>query len=188
MLRYLVIGGAVVSFWGGLSYLRDTVRGRIKPNRITFLMWATAPLIGAAAAYAEGVRWAVLPVFMAGFTPLLIFLATFVNPNAYWKLGIFDYACGAFSLLALILWGITREPIVALVFALASDGFALIPTLVKSWQHPKTESGLAYGASLFNALTSFFAIQSWVFAAYAFPIYLVLQNSLVLIAIYRKRT
>lgn len=184
MLYYLVFLGAAVNIFGAFSYIRNTLRGQTKPNRVTWLMWFVAPLIATVAALVDGVSWAVLPVFMAGFCPLLIFFASFVNRNAYWKLETFDYLCGLCSFLALALWGITREPVIAIVFAIASDGFAAVPTLVKSWNYPKTESSIAYSTGLFNALTSFAAVKAWVFSEYAFAVYLVIVNSLLLLAIY----
>ncbi len=82
MLQYVVLIGAGVGFVGTYAYIRETIRGRTKPNKITWLMWSVAPLIGTAAALSDGVRWAVLPVFMSGFGPLLIFIASFVNSKS----------------------------------------------------------------------------------------------------------
>lgn len=128
-----------------------------------------------------------LPVFMAGFGPLLVLIASFVNKKSYWKLEKFDYLCGAFSILALILWGITKEPVIAIIFSIMSDGFAGIPTLIKSWKYPETETASAYIAGLFSAITSFFALKILNFTVIAFPIYLIIANSLLISAIYRKR-
>src|SRR5579883_2007596 len=91
MLQYLVLVGAAVNATGSARYIRDTLRGGTKPNRVTYLMWGIAPLIAAAAAWSRGVTWAVLPVFMSGFCPLMVFLSSFVNGQAYWKLGKLDY-------------------------------------------------------------------------------------------------
>lgn len=187
MFSYLVFVGAGANFLAGLFYLRDTLRGRIQPNRVTWLMWSVAPLIGTAAALSDGVGFAVLPVFVAGFIPLLVFFGSFVNPKAYWKLETFDYFCGFCSVLAVILWGITQEPAIAIAFAIASDGLAGIPTLVKSWHYPKTESGLPYATGIFSALTGFTAVQTWVFSEYAFLIYILTMNSLLVLTIYRRR-
>lgn len=187
MLQYLVLVGAFVNILGVISYIKDTLKGSTKPNRVTWLMWSIAPMIATVAALVEGVTWAVLPVFMAGFAPFLVFLASFVNKKSYWKLDSFDYLCGLFSVLALVLWGITAMPAVAIIFAILSDGFAAAPTLIKSWKHPETESGIAYTTSLFNSLTSFAAIKMWIFSAYAFPVYLVIVNSLLSIFIYRHK-
>ena len=187
MLQYLVILGGLVNLLGAFSYIKDIVKGGTKPNRITWLLWAIAPLIATAAALTRGVGWAALPVFMAGFGPLLVFAASFANKQSYWRLGPTDYLCGACSVLALVLWRITSNPSVAIVFAIVSDGLAAVPTLIKSYTHPESESGIAYSTGLFNALTSFFAIRSWTFTAYGFPLYLVVANSALLLSIYRKK-
>lgn len=187
MLQYLVFVGAVLALFACFSYIRSMFKGEAKPNRVSWLMWSIAPLIATAAAISNGVRWAVLPVFMSGFTPLLIFIFSFVSKNAYWKLTFFDYICGLFSALALALWALTKDPNIAIIFAIASDGSAAIPTLTKAWSHPETENSLPFSAGLFSASTSFFAIQMWTFSSYAFPIYLVTINTLLLSSIYHKR-
>jgi hypothetical protein len=186
-LQYFVILGAIVQLVGVFSYIKETIKGDTKPNRVTWLLWSIAPIIASIAAFSDGVRLSALPVFMAGFGPLLVFIASFVNKNAYWKLEKFDYLCGIFSILALVLWMITKEPIVAIIFAILSDGFAAIPTLVKSWNHPETETVDAFTTGLFNSLTSFFAIKIWNFSSLAFPIYLVIVNTLLIMAILRKK-
>jgi hypothetical protein len=187
MLQYVVFIGAAAQLIGILFYIKETLKGTTKPNKITWLLWSLAPLIAASAAFANGVRWSVLPVFMAGFGPLLVFIASFINKKSYWKLGIFDYLCGLFSVLALVLWGITNEPNIAIVFSIASDGFAAIPTLVKAWKYPETESMGPYAATIFSVLISFAAIKIWNFSSLAFPIYLFVICTLLIIAIYRRK-
>lgn len=187
MIQYLVIVGAVVQLFGIASYMRETIRGNTKPNRVSWLMWSVAPIIATVAAVSGGVRWAILPVFMSGFAPLLVFLVSFLNKDSYWKLEKFDYLCGLFSILALILWGITKEPLVAILFSLLSDAFAAIPTIIKSWRFPETETVSAYSTGVFNAATSFFAIKTWGFLEVTFPVYLVLLNLLIVLLIVRRR-
>jgi hypothetical protein len=184
MLQYLVFLGAAVNIFGAFSYIKDTVRGQAKPNRVTWLMWSAAPLIATIAALSKGISLAVLPVFMAGFGPLLVLIASFVNPKSYWKLGTLDYTCGLFSVLALVLWGITKEANIAIIFAIASDGLAAVPTLIKAWKHPESESVVTYTTGLFNAITSFAAIKLWGFSELAFPIYLVIANSSLIFSVW----
>lgn len=182
MLQYLVILGAIVNITGSSLYIREIFQGKTKPNKMTWLMWSIAPFIATVAALSNGVRWAVVPVFVSGFVPFLIFLASLVNKKAYWKLERFDYVCGLFSVLALMLWAITRHASIAIVFAILSDGFAGLPTLIKSWKYPDTETAEAYAAGLFSALTSFFALKAFNFSELAFPIYLVLMTSSLFVA------
>ena len=70
MLQYLVLVGAIVNIIGAFSYIKNTLRGLTKPNKITWLMWTIAPIIATVAALSKGVGWIVLPVFMAGLVPL----------------------------------------------------------------------------------------------------------------------
>jgi len=186
MLDFLVIVAAIGSLSAALVYIRSMFRGNTKPNRVTWLMWSVAPLIAFAASASSGVGWAALPVFMSGFSPLLILSASFLAKKAYWKLSKFDYACGLLSAFALVLWWVTKEPNVAIAFAIASDGLAAVPTFTKSWRFPETESVWPYIIGVFGAASSYTAIIMWTFSAYAFPTYLIVVNLLVLMALYNR--
>jgi hypothetical protein len=183
----LVLIGAAINVVGTSSYVRDTLQGRNKPNRMSFLMWSIAPIIGVAASFAQGVTWAVIPVFFTAFCPFIVFLASFINPNSYWKLGVFDYLCGLFSVLALVLWYFTHIANIAIVFAMLSDGLAGLPTVIKAWRFPHTESATGYVASSMSVLTSFAATPVWSFAAVAFPAYIFCLNTLIISGILRGR-
>lgn len=187
MFEYLVIIAAVASLLAAFVYIRSMFIGGPKPNRVTWLMWAIAPLIGTAAALSNGVGWAVLPVFMAGFSPLLIFTASFFAKKAYWKPSTFDYVCGVLSAFALIMWWLTNDPNIAIVFAIASDALASIPTLRKAWTNPETESVWPFIIGTFGAASSLAVATLWIFSEYAFPSYLIIINILILLALYNKQ-
>lgn len=187
MTTYIVIFGALIQLVGSIHYLRETIAGRTKPNRVTWFMWSLAPMIGTAAAVSDGVTLATLPVFMAGFGPFLVFVASFVNKKSYWKLESFDYWCGLFSLLALLLWYITKNPNIAIIFAILSDGAAAVPTLFKSWKHPETETASPYLATMLASATSFLVIKAWNFSEWAFPAYLLIICTVFVVFIVRGR-
>jgi hypothetical protein len=187
MFEYLVIIAAVASLIAAFVYIRSMFVGGTKPNRVTWLMWAIAPLIGTAAALSNGVGWAILPVFMAGFSPFLIFVASFFAKKAYWKPSTFDYVCGVLSAFALIIWWLTKNPDIAIVFAIASDALASIPTLRKAWTNPETESVWPFIIGTFGAASSLAVATLWTFSEYAFPSYLILVNILILLALYNKQ-
>lgn len=173
MLRYLVLIGFAISIYGVFDYVKDTLRGETKPNRVSFAMWALAPFIGTVAAIADGVTWAVVPVFACACSAFLILFASFANKKAYWKLEKFDWYCAGLSLVGLLLWQITKNPNMAILFAIFSDMAAAFPTLVKSWKHPETETASFYVAAAVGAATSFFALEDYSFAEITFPLYLV---------------
>ncbi|MDD5055384.1 MAG: hypothetical protein PHZ00_03900 [Candidatus Peribacteraceae bacterium] len=187
MLHYFVLIGAAVDLLGASFYIRGTLQAKTKPNRVSWLIWSLGSMIASAAALAQGVTWAVIPVFVSGAIPLMIFAASFVNPKSYWKLGIWDYACGAISALALILWVLTKNPNAAIIFAIVGDVFAWIPTFAKSWKQPETESASQHFSGLFNSFTTFAAVRFWSLSEIAFPIWLIVGNATLLLAIYRVK-
>ena len=187
MLEYLVFVAAFATLLATYVYIRSMFKGGAKPNRVSWLMWFIAPFIATAAAVSNGVRWAVLPVFMSGFSPFLIFTASFATKKASWKLASFDYVCGKLSGMALVLWYLFKNPNVAIAFAIASDGLAAIPTLTKAWNHPETESAWPFIVGVFNASTSFAAVTMWAFSEYAFPAYLIVINIMLFFSVYNKK-
>ena len=78
--------GAVIFAVGQAFYVVDTIRGRTRPNRVTWLMWAAAPLLAFAVETSDGVGLQSLMTFMVGFGPLVVFVASFVNKKAVWQL------------------------------------------------------------------------------------------------------
>jgi len=187
MLKYLVFVGIFVSFLGTLSYIKEVIKGRVKPNTVTWFIWSLAPLIAAAAAIVDGVGLAALPVFAEGFFPLMIFIIALFKKGALTKLTKFDIGCGVLSIMSLILWYITKKPVVAIAISILSDFFAALPTIIKSWKYPETEDSFAYFSGLVNASTSFAAIKVWNFSSMAFPIYIILLSGLITTFIERHR-
>jgi hypothetical protein len=183
----LVFVAAAGSFIAALVYIRSMFRGQTKPNRVTWFMWSVAPFVATAAAVSNGVGWAVIPVFMSGFSPFLIFTASFFSKKAYWKLTSFDYACGALSGLAVVLWYVTSNANVAIIFAVVSDALAAVPTLIKAWRNPKTESPWPYIIGTFSPMTSYLVAASWAFSELAFPSYLIIINTLLLLPLIGRK-
>jgi hypothetical protein len=187
-VHWLVILSALISILGSLAYIIDTIKGKSKPNRVSWLMWAVAPLIGTGAAIAAGADiWATTRIFLSGFGPLVVVIVSFFNPQSYWKLNKFDFTCGVFSVLALIIWGIADSPVVAILFAAIGDGFACLPTIFKAWKFPETESGLSFLASLLATVLILPSIQVWNIENSAFQIYLLIANAVIVFSIYRTK-
>jgi len=186
--HWLVIPSSIISIGGSYTYIRDTLSGKTKPNRISWLMWSVAPFIGMAAALsANADYWVTVRVFLSGFLPLLIFFASFLNPKSYWKLTLFDIICGACSVLALIVWLIIDSPQAAILLAVIGDGFAALPTIRKAWKFPETETGITYFAGFVSVVLIIPSIPVWNIENSAFQIYLLIANAFLFIAVYRQR-
>jgi len=169
-----VILGVIIGFTGGVSYLISTIKGKTKPNRVTWFLWALAPLIAFAAEIKEGVGIQSWMTFGVGFGPLLVFLASFVNKESVWKLRKFDFICGVLALLGLFLWYVTRNGNLAIFFSILADGMAAVPTLVKSYSFPETENYHVYLTAAISAAITLLTIDIWDFAYFGFPLYILI--------------
>ncbi len=175
--HWLVVVSALISLSGAVAYIRDMRRGTSKPNLVSWGLWAFAPLIATGAALSINAdHWSTVRIFMAGFGPLLVFSAAFLVKQGYWKLTGFDYGCGALSLVALAAWLVADSPVLAILLAAIADLLATLPTVIKAWKHPETETLYTYFVGLFTASIVIPAIPVWNIENAAFQVYLLVAN------------
>lgn len=184
-ISYLTI---VLGLLGAISYIREIIIGKTRPNIVSWILWSIAPLVGVYINYKSGIPLSLLlSTFIAGFSPLLVVIASFIKNNAYWKITKFDILCGAFSVIAMLLWVTTKNSILSLSFAILADLVAGIPTLRKSWTHSDTESHGPYSMGIINQIITFLIIKDFSYLNIALPIYFVLMNGSIILGIYRKK-
>ncbi len=175
--------GSAIGALGTAVYLRDTLRGTTKPNRVTWLLWAVAPLLAAAVELNEGVGLRALPTFMIGFMPLLVFVGSFHNSASVWKVRRIDYACGAMSVVGTVVWLITRNGVLAISAAIAADFLAGIPTVMKSWTHPQTETVHSYIGAVISMVILLLTVDQWTFDVAAFPLFIACMASIEVVLV-----
>ncbi|HEY6007963.1 MAG TPA: hypothetical protein VIU40_06520 [Geobacteraceae bacterium] len=168
--------GAIIGSLGGFYYLYETTVGNAQPNRVTWLLWGLFPMVIFVAQRAQGVEGISWASFVAGFTPLLILAASFCNKKAYWKSEPRDYYLMAAAITGIILWAITDNPNLALLLSLVADMLASIPTLIKAYRHPNSESWVAYAISTFGFGISLLSVQTYDFENATFVAYVFVLN------------
>jgi hypothetical protein len=183
--EYFAVVGAIIGSIGGLYYLYETIAGRAQPNRVTWFLWGLFPMIIFVAQRAQGVEGLSWASFTAGLCPLLVVLASFLNKKAYWKTEPRDYYFMAAAIVGLVLWALTDNPNLAILFSLVADLLAGLPTLLKAYRHPQTESWIAYAISAVGFGVGVLAVPTFTFEHYAFISYLFILN--FLLAVFASR-
>ena len=178
---------AVINFAACLGYVHAILKGAATPNRVTWFLWTVVPLIAGTAQLRSGVGFSTLVVLSVGIGPACVLLASFAARTGSWRLGPFDYVCGACSLAALALWAVTGDPIVAIVLSILGDAAAALPTLRKAWLEPATEARSTYLISLVGMILGILSVQEATFAAYAFNAYLVVASGILVLVLYLPR-
>lgn len=187
-MQYLVFLGVAVSVGISIPYIKAIIKGLVQPNKITWLLWSVSPMIAfLASVLSTGFHLSQITVFVAGFLPLIVFGATFVNKNAHWKIRRFDLLCGVVSVVTLVIWYFTQNTNLVIVLSILSDGMASLPTVVKAYKHPETEIIAPYASGIFSSGMGFFALSEINFANIAFPLYLMLSNIILTIILISKK-
>ena len=117
--------------------------------------------------------------FSTGFLPVTVFIASFVNKRAEWKVTRFDLVCGFLSIVGLILWLITKVGNIAIFFSIVADGLAAVPTIVKSYKYPDTELAWPWIASVFGVILTLLTLKELTFANSGFIVYILIVNTLI---------
>lgn len=174
-----VIVGSVIFLLGSIGYLVETVQGKVRPNRVSWFLWALAPMIAFFAQLQQGVGLQALLTLVIGFIGTSVFIASLVNKKAYWQISKLDIICGILSFLGLILWYITKTGNIAIFFSILSDGLAAMPTIIKSFKDPSSENWVLYFTNSLSALITLFTIKIWNFQTFGFPLYIFLCSGFI---------
>lgn len=177
--EFFVIIGTLIGAAGSVAYLIDTLKGKVKPNRVSFLLWSLAPIIAFFAQIQQSVGLESMMTLSTGVLPLTVFCASFFNKQSVWKLTRFDLLCGALSLVGLALWQITRVGNIAILFSIIADGFAAIPTLIKAYRYPDTEIAWPWMASVVGVILTLLTLSSITFANSGFIIYILVLDAII---------
>jgi hypothetical protein len=181
--RFIILA-VIIGVGANLNYIYNTIKGRTKPNRVTWALWTLIPIISFFAMLSKDVEITpLIATFMSGFVPLLTLGASFLDKKAFWKISKFDYICGFLSLIGIAGWIITREGNYAIIFAIIADVLAAIPTFVKSYKFPETESWPNYLGGAISSFITLLTIKHWTFASTAWTLDILIMCSILFVLI-----
>ena len=171
--------GAALSVAGTWNYVVATLKGHTKPNRVTWIMWAVAPLLAFAIEVQQHVGVSSFTTLLFGIMPIFVLIASTKNPNGQWKISVFDAVCGVVSIIGLVVWLSTNHPTWGLVAQVVADAVAGLPTLHKAMRHPQTESPFAFLTGVVNSALALLVLHHWTTSGALFPLSILIMNSLI---------
>ena len=183
----IIFVGVLLSIVGYYFYFKNMFFGQTKPNLVSWFIWMLAPFLGVFFQIKAGAGLSVIPIFIAGFGPFLVLLISLLKKNGYWKITFLDAICGMLAIIALALYILTNSLTGSVIFVILSDGLAAVPTLVKSWRFPESETSSIYLTGIFGQIIGLLIIKEWIFPIYSLGIYFILINTAIVFCIYRKK-
>ncbi|GAA1085897.1 hypothetical protein [Pseudonocardia alni] len=173
---------AALGLAGSTRYAIAMLTGTARPNLVTWVLWAVAPLIGFFAQLSAGVGLAAVLTLAAGLGPLLVVVSALVTGHPRSTIGPFDIVCAVIAVAALVVWIGFDAAATAVVFAVGADATAALPTIRKAWSDPDSENLLFYVLVGLGATITLLTLDSWAPSDWAFAVY-ILALSLVLVGV-----
>jgi hypothetical protein len=178
------ISAAIVNTIAFIPYILSIYKGKTKPERSSWWIWTVLMTVALFAQIAAGATWSVLltVVFVVG--NLLVALLSI--KYGYGKFTRKNTVSLLITVLALALWYITEDPLIALLITIAVDFLAYWLTIMKSWKAPYSENILAWILMTIAAVLSILSVGEFKLVLLVFPIY-VASVSIIGVAVLIKR-
>ena len=186
MREALAIIGAVIAALGTVPYLVDIVRGKTKPNIVTWLTWTMLTAISGAAALVAGEPKTAAFLFGNSLCTGLVVVLGLKYGTA--KFSRFDVACQVSAVLGLVFWLVFNSPTIGIVVPLVVDFIGALPTVRHSWLKPAEETWQAFMVGVIAPMFTIASLTRFNIASLAFPLYLFIANTaLVVIIVIRRK-
>lgn len=185
MKEILAIAAALLAVGGNIPYLRDILRGVVKPHPYTWLVGAVVSGTVFFGMLAKGAGIGALPIAASEIFTIIIFL--FSLKYGFKSVTKIDALFLLIALLGLLPWALTSDPTVSIVIAVGIDLVSLAPTFRKTWAHPSTESPVLYGSNVLRHILALLSLQTYNIATVLHSVAMILSNSAMVGVIFRKR-
>lgn len=185
MKDFILILSIIIEVSAYLVFIRAILKREARPHRTTRFVLLILANLAAFSLLAQG---SYIPLWIAGiyaFFAWIIFILSFKYGMGGWSKA--DILCLIIAIIGIVLWRITEDPFLALCASIFADFIGMVPTLLKSYHKPETETWHFYFLAGLGALLNLFAIKTFVLQQYIFPLYIVLINIVTISLLLRKR-
>lgn len=175
----LAIGiiSAIINIIGYFPYIKDILKGKVKPHRITWGIWTLLTSIIAVNQVLNKGGYSSLFFISTSF----LVLTTFILSIKYGHGGAakLDIFCLFSALLLLAYWVTLQETRISTLIAISIDVLAFIPTLLKTYKLPDTESYLQWMLAGLGGFLSLLAVPKLDWILIIYPLYIIVANYLI---------
>ena len=180
----IVVLASILAIVGNIPYLRDVIKGKVKPHPYTWFIWTIVSCVVFFGQVAKGAGIGAIPTAVSEIFTVLIFLFSlkygFKNPPKRDKYFL------VIALIGLIPWIITKDPTLSVIMVVSIDLIAFIPTLYKTYRHPSSETQFLYGTNVVRHSLILGVLSSYNIATMLHSIVMIITNSIMVMFIRRR--
>lgn len=155
-------------------YVIDTIKGKTKPERVTWLIFGVLGLIAFVSQITLGASWSLLFSGLDTTASILVFiLAVKYGVGGHTRLDIGALTVASIGVVIAIL---AKEPVISLLGVVIADLSGMVLTIKKTFINPESETTISWllvgTASLFGLL----AVGKLSYGILLYPFYLMVAN------------
>lgn len=169
---------------GFIPYFLDIRREKAHPHILSWTGWGFVTAVGSVAMISEGFTWGVPIVAANSVLCFSVALYSVAKKAGVWKTGVYDYLFFLLGIIGIILWQIYDNPDIAISFAILADLSFGIPTIIKVWKDPKSETLFPWIFFALAGITGLVAVSYVSYTEVAYPLYLAVFDSSVALLIF----
>ena len=163
-----------ITLISSVPYLLDILKGKTKPNLVSWMTWSLLTGIATAAAISAGEYTAAIFTGAATFeTTLIVF---FGIRRGYVQYTTFDIICQVAAVVGIILWQVFNSPTVGVIAAVIIDFIGALPTLRHSWLRPGVETWLAFALAGLGGTFAILALDTYNWVNMPYALYILIIN------------
>jgi hypothetical protein len=157
-------------------YVASILKGKTKPNRVTWWILAAVQLVIVMSYYSSGARDTIwLPAVYAICFSVVGILSVRYGEGPV-TLDRTDRLSLVGAAISIGVWAVLHSPVPALYIGIATDFIGLVPTIYKAYRRPETESLNAWAVASIASVMNIVALSDWSFVISSYPMYVLLTN------------
>ena len=177
------IGATVLGIIGAVAYIRDTYNRKTKPHRFAWFIFLILSVVSFLSQAALGAR---ASLFYAGWfvvNNVIITTMSFRKNGGYGGITKLNIFCLFLAVVGIILWQTLSSPLLALIAVLIADGIGALLIVVKSYNHPHSETLIMWILGLVASVLMMLSVGKIDPVLLASPVQLFLFNIAIVSAI-----
>lgn len=188
MKTLLILIAAGLALVGNIPYLIDVIQKRVKPHPYSWFVWSIVSMVTLIGGIQKGAGLAALAIAASEVFTILIFLFALRNgiKDSFKNVAKKDTIFLVIALLGLIPWFITKDPTISVVVVVCIDLVAFIPTLIKTYKDPESETYLLYSMNIVRHLLILLTVSQFNLATTFHSFAMIVTNTMMTLFIVKS--
>jgi hypothetical protein len=174
----------ILNILGYVPYIKDILKKKVQPHRITWGIWTILTTIAAFNQVSNGGGYSTLFFISTAILVGIVFILSL-------RFGVgggskVDIICLVLAILLLIYWVTVQETRISTLLAVIIDGVGVIPTLIKTFKNPETETYIQWTLAGIAGVATLLAVPRLDWALIIYPLYVILANGSIVATKYLR--